>query len=207
MNCDRKRRNRLPTDGGLDTLDANFTSPLKSPPGHDSDSSSGGGQIKIMDYFHSLVQFSFFRIECEVLGSFYRWFASAQISSDANVPASRVHASRDRAPLYQVVLVPRGHLWLLSKADDHWWVLWWTLSLVDQSLLFENVWGDEIGFCFFFSTWTGMRCKECKYKCHNDCMINVPPSCGLPRDFYDQVIRTGTGEVPLIQINFSCYFM
>nr|UER86412.1 female-specific Ras 2 kinase suppressor [Lepeophtheirus salmonis salmonis] len=27
---------------------------------------------------------------------------------------------------------------------------------------------------------SGLKCKECKYKCHRDCESNVPPSCGLP---------------------------
>ncbi|GLH03371.1 Uncharacterized protein GBIM_09289 [Gryllus bimaculatus] len=32
---------------------------------------------------------------------------------------------------------------------------------------------------------TGLKCKECKYKCHRECEPKVPPSCGLPRDFLD----------------------
>lgn len=28
----------------------------------------------------------------------------------------------------------------------------------------------------------GLRCKECKYKCHRDCEDKVPPSCGLPQE-------------------------
>ncbi|XP_052124851.1 kinase suppressor of Ras 2 isoform X2 [Frankliniella occidentalis] len=27
----------------------------------------------------------------------------------------------------------------------------------------------------------GLKCTECKYKCHKDCKSKVPPSCGLPR--------------------------
>jgi hypothetical protein len=28
----------------------------------------------------------------------------------------------------------------------------------------------------------GLKCKECKFKCHTDCEQNVPPSCGLPEE-------------------------
>ena len=28
----------------------------------------------------------------------------------------------------------------------------------------------------------GLKCKECKFKCHIDCETNVPPSCGLPEE-------------------------
>lgn len=27
---------------------------------------------------------------------------------------------------------------------------------------------------------TGLKCKECKYKCHRECEDKVTPSCGLP---------------------------
>ncbi|KPJ07042.1 Kinase suppressor of Ras 2 [Papilio machaon] len=29
----------------------------------------------------------------------------------------------------------------------------------------------------------GLKCKECKFKCHRDCESKVPPSCGLPAGF------------------------
>ncbi|XP_038220722.1 kinase suppressor of Ras 2 isoform X2 [Zerene cesonia] len=30
---------------------------------------------------------------------------------------------------------------------------------------------------------SGLKCKECKFKCHRDCESKVPPSCGLPQEF------------------------
>ncbi|KAK7593117.1 hypothetical protein V9T40_007869 [Parthenolecanium corni] len=30
---------------------------------------------------------------------------------------------------------------------------------------------------------TGLKCKECRYRCHIDCESKVPPSCGLPEEF------------------------
>ncbi|CAB3227301.1 unnamed protein product [Arctia plantaginis] len=32
---------------------------------------------------------------------------------------------------------------------------------------------------------SGLKCKECKFKCHRDCESKVPPSCGLPPEFVD----------------------
>lgn len=29
---------------------------------------------------------------------------------------------------------------------------------------------------------TGLKCKECSYKCHRECEPKVPPSCGLPQE-------------------------
>ncbi|KAK0160339.1 hypothetical protein PV328_007762 [Microctonus aethiopoides] len=37
---------------------------------------------------------------------------------------------------------------------------------------------------------TGLKCKECKYKCHKDCESKVPPSCGLPQKLFDEFKRT-----------------
>lgn len=36
---------------------------------------------------------------------------------------------------------------------------------------------------------TGLKCKECKYKCHRDCESKVPPSCQLPRELLDEFIQ------------------
>lgn len=36
----------------------------------------------------------------------------------------------------------------------------------------------------------GLKCKECKYRCHKDCEANVPPSCGLPPAFIDEFKKT-----------------
>lgn len=38
----------------------------------------------------------------------------------------------------------------------------------------------------------GYKCRECKYKCHRDCVDKVPPSCGLPVkyvDFFKEVMK------------------
>ncbi|XP_053694710.1 kinase suppressor of Ras 2 [Sabethes cyaneus] len=32
----------------------------------------------------------------------------------------------------------------------------------------------------------GLKCTECKYRCHKDCKSNVPPSCGLPQEFVEE---------------------
>lgn len=36
----------------------------------------------------------------------------------------------------------------------------------------------------------GLKCKECKYRCHKDCESHVPPSCGLPPAFIDEFKKT-----------------
>lgn len=37
---------------------------------------------------------------------------------------------------------------------------------------------------------TGLKCKECKYKCHRECEGKVPPSCGLPQEFVEEFKKT-----------------
>lgn len=32
----------------------------------------------------------------------------------------------------------------------------------------------------------GLKCKECKYRCHKDCESNVPPSCGFKKSMLQQ---------------------
>lgn len=41
----------------------------------------------------------------------------------------------------------------------------------------------------------GLKCKECKYRCHKDCESNVPPSCGLPPEFIDEFKRSLPSDV------------
>lgn len=41
----------------------------------------------------------------------------------------------------------------------------------------------------------GLKCKECKYRCHKDCESNVPPSCGLPPEFIDEFKKTLPSDV------------
>ena len=31
----------------------------------------------------------------------------------------------------------------------------------------------------------GYKCRECKYRCHRDCVDKVPPSCGIPNELVD----------------------
>ncbi|XP_033321769.2 kinase suppressor of ras isoform X3 [Megalopta genalis] len=41
---------------------------------------------------------------------------------------------------------------------------------------------------------TGLKCTECKYKCHRDCESKVPPSCGLPQELFDEFKRSVQGD-------------
>ncbi|CAL7947575.1 unnamed protein product [Xylocopa violacea] len=41
---------------------------------------------------------------------------------------------------------------------------------------------------------TGLKCRECRYKCHRDCEPKVPPSCGLPQELIDEFKRTVQGD-------------
>jgi len=36
----------------------------------------------------------------------------------------------------------------------------------------------------------GFKCKECKYRCHRDCVEKVPPSCGLPQEYMEMFKRS-----------------
>ncbi|XP_047991418.1 LOW QUALITY PROTEIN: kinase suppressor of Ras 2-like [Leguminivora glycinivorella] len=53
---------------------------------------------------------------------------------------------------------------------------------------------------------SGLKCKECKFKCHRDCEPKVPPSCGLPVElvhaFRDKVSfkETPFGPTPLLHL-------
>lgn len=41
----------------------------------------------------------------------------------------------------------------------------------------------------------GLKCKECKYRCHKDCESNVPPSCGLPPEFINEFKKSLPSDV------------
>lgn len=52
----------------------------------------------------------------------------------------------------------------------------------------------------------GLKCKECKYKCHRDCASKVPPSCGLPQELIDEFKKTLQADSEyLIQIIFLIF--
>ena len=54
-------------------------------------------------------------------------------------------------------------------------------------------------FCqeYFFQ---GLKCKECKFRCHVKCEPNVPPSCGLPDQildfFFEHITKEGSPSLP-----------
>ena len=43
-------------------------------------------------------------------------------------------------------------------------------------------------FCqeYFFQ---GLKCKECKFRCHTQCEASVPPSCGLPEQYLETFLK------------------
>lgn len=47
----------------------------------------------------------------------------------------------------------------------------------------------------------GLKCKECKFRCHRDCESQVPPSCGLPEDllrhYISQITKEGSPIMPM----------
>ncbi|XP_046390732.1 kinase suppressor of Ras 2 [Ischnura elegans] len=42
---------------------------------------------------------------------------------------------------------------------------------------------------------SGLKCKECKFKCHRDCESKVPPSCGLPVGLVYEFARSIQSDV------------
>lgn len=40
----------------------------------------------------------------------------------------------------------------------------------------------------------GLKCKECKYKCHRECEEKVAPSCGLPPELLDEFKKNWQGS-------------
>ncbi len=41
---------------------------------------------------------------------------------------------------------------------------------------------------------SGLKCRECKFKCHRDCESKVPPSCSLPDDLVEYYVKQMTKE-------------
>lgn len=54
---------------------------------------------------------------------------------------------------------------------------------IGKSYLYRNLISMRDQHFFFL----GLKCKDCKYKCHRDCATKVPPSCKLPPGFIDYV--------------------
>lgn len=48
-----------------------------------------------------------------------------------------------------------------------------------------------------------LKCKECKYRCHRECISKVPPSCGLPRELFDEFKRTIQSDSEYKLYNFN----
>ncbi|XP_053200898.1 kinase suppressor of Ras 2-like [Panonychus citri] len=45
----------------------------------------------------------------------------------------------------------------------------------------------------------GFKCRDCKYRCHRDCVDKVPPSCGLPIKYVDFFRETMRNEARINQ--------
>ena len=60
----------------------------------------------------------------------------------------------------------------------------------------------------------GLKCKECKFRCHTHCEKMVPPSCGLPNEFLECFLNHLTNknspsqprhQPPLIQVDTKLF--
>jgi len=53
---------------------------------------------------------------------------------------------------------------------------------------------------YFFQ---GLKCKECKFRCHTQCEQQVPPSCGLPEQllacYFEHITKEGSPSLPRAQ--------
>jgi len=53
---------------------------------------------------------------------------------------------------------------------------------------------------YFFQ---GLKCKECKFRCHTQCEHQVPPSCGLPEQlldlYFEHITKEGSPSLPRSQ--------
>ena len=53
---------------------------------------------------------------------------------------------------------------------------------------------------YFFQ---GLKCKECKFRCHTQCESQVPPSCGLPEQllacYFEHITKEGSPSLPRAQ--------
>jgi len=54
---------------------------------------------------------------------------------------------------------------------------------------------------YFFQ---GLKCKECKFRCHTQCEQQVPPSCGLPEQllhlYFEHITKEGSPSLPRAQV-------
>eukprot|EP00092_Neocalanus_flemingeri_P041743 GFUD01045464.1.p1 GENE.GFUD01045464.1~~GFUD01045464.1.p1 ORF type:complete len:922 (-),score=231.77 GFUD01045464.1:277-3042(-) len=57
---------------------------------------------------------------------------------------------------------------------------------------------------YFFQ---GLKCKECKFRCHTQCEHQVPPSCGLPeqllQEYFEHITKEGSPSLPRAQPPFD----
>ncbi len=61
-------------------------------------------------------------------------------------------------------------------------------------LLCQSIRTHYANMTLFFCFATGLKCRECKFKCHRDCESKVPPSCSLPDDLVDYYVKQMTKE-------------
>ncbi|XP_037948875.1 kinase suppressor of Ras 1 isoform X2 [Teleopsis dalmanni] len=133
---------------------------------------------------------------------------SSQSSNNSTVPRSRLHtdpspdsyssASSDifiennnnpnnlqvpRSPCTPIVPLGMGHT--ISHRFTKVFKMMSTCDLCQKQMFF------------------GLKCKECKYRCHKDCEPNVPPSCGLPREFVDEFKKTLKDQVGFSAISHN----
>ncbi|XP_071515006.1 kinase suppressor of Ras 2-like isoform X2 [Panulirus ornatus] len=53
-----------------------------------------------------------------------------------------------------------------------------------QHRFMKTIKSATCGYCHHkFTILSGLKCKECSFKCHRECESKVPPSCGLPLEY------------------------
>ncbi|KAK9730071.1 Phorbol esters/diacylglycerol binding domain (C1 domain) [Popillia japonica] len=125
-----RRRGRLPTEPGPETMQGYnsplLTSPIKSPPYNNAGTDSDDNSYK---------------------------------STSLQVPKS---------PRTPTVARSYGHQ--IAHRFTKTYKMVTTCDYCSKPIYFGN----------------GLKCKECKYKCHRECEDKVTPSCGLPPEYLDE---------------------
>ncbi|XP_045582756.1 kinase suppressor of Ras 2 isoform X3 [Procambarus clarkii] len=72
-----------------------------------------------------------------------------------------------------------------------------------QHRFMKTIKSATCGYCHHkFTILSGLKCKECSFKCHRECEPKVPPSCGLPHAYlqiFTDTLKKGgmDGGLPL----------
>ena len=112
-------------------------------------------------------------------------FENLKVFNPTDVPKSQLHSFDGNKP------TPIAHSTLQMTMSHR--ITPESMGQLARHRFTKTLKPGKCNYCANYMFSGGLKCKECKYRCHQDCESQVPPSCGeeLLRQYINQLVKDG----------------